>query len=88
MSNHDDTAGEADGTAAGWPVELRGVTETVVATLGPNEKWNMAALGLHAPESPASRHATTWGTPEQAHFTAGGGVVSSRPIHGSSSTPH
>ncbi|GAB6880261.1 hypothetical protein JCM17823_25350 [Halorubrum gandharaense] len=42
MSGHSDTAD--------WPVELRGVTETVVATLGPNDRWNMAALGLHAPE--------------------------------------
>ncbi|MGM0590847.1 MAG: DUF447 domain-containing protein [Halobacteriota archaeon] len=30
----------------GWPVELRGVTESVVATLGPNDRWNFAALGL------------------------------------------
>ncbi len=34
----------------GWPVALRGVTESVVATLGPNDRWNVAALGLHAPE--------------------------------------
>jgi hypothetical protein len=33
----------------GWPVPLRGVTEAVVTTLGPNERWNAAALGLHAP---------------------------------------
>ena len=32
-----------------WPVELRGVTESVVTTLGPNDRWNVAALGLHAP---------------------------------------
>ncbi|QDX41707.1 DUF447 domain-containing protein [Salarchaeum sp. JOR-1] len=56
-----------------WPVSLRGVTETVVTTRGPNEMWNAAALGVHAPrsdedgasdgrasaESPAT--ATTWG---------------------------
>lgn len=36
-------------TDADWPVALRGVTESVVATLGPNDRWNMAALGLHAP---------------------------------------
>ncbi len=35
---------------AAWPVTLRGVTESVVATLGPNDRWNVAALGLHAPE--------------------------------------
>jgi len=34
-----------------WPVDLRGVTETVVATLGPNDRWNQAALGVHAPTS-------------------------------------
>jgi len=32
-----------------WPVELRGVTETVVSTKGPNGRWNLAALGVHAP---------------------------------------
>ncbi|WP_338729293.1 DUF447 domain-containing protein [Haladaptatus sp. DJG-WS-42] len=31
-----------------WPVELRGVTESLVTTHGPNGKWNVAALGLHA----------------------------------------
>ncbi|MFC7227373.1 DUF447 family protein [Salinirubellus salinus] len=37
--------------AEGWPdaVRLRGVTESVVTTLGPNERWNLAALGLRAP---------------------------------------
>ena len=35
-----------------WPVGLRGVTETVVATLGPNDRWNQAALGVHAPDAP------------------------------------
>ncbi|UPV74545.1 DUF447 family protein [Halorussus limi] len=38
-----------DGTAE-WPVELRGVTESLVTTLGPNDLWNVAALGLHPPE--------------------------------------
>lgn len=62
----------------GWPVGLRGVTESIVATLGPNELWNMAALGLHAPESsddPVT--ATTWGnTRTKRNFERrGGGVV-------------
>lgn len=35
--------GEAD-----WPVTLEGATETVVTTLGPNGRWNAAALGLFA----------------------------------------
>lgn len=30
----------------GWPVELSGVTESVVTTFGPNDQWNVAALGL------------------------------------------
>ena len=42
----------------GWPVELRGVTESVVATLGPNGRWNLAALGLFAGDPVVSR---TWG---------------------------
>lgn len=45
-----------------WPVPLAGVTETVVTTEGPNERWNVAALGVHAPagedEPPTAR---TWG---------------------------
>ena len=53
---------------AAWPVALRGITESVVTTLGPNDRWNVAALGLHAPSGttdsatasgPAT--ATTWG---------------------------
>jgi hypothetical protein len=30
-----------------WPVEFAGVVESVVTTLGPTERWNVAALGLH-----------------------------------------
>ena len=41
-----------------WPVELDGVTETVVATYGPNERWNFAALGTHAGDPATAR---TWG---------------------------
>lgn len=33
-----------------WPTDLRGVTESIVATRGPNDRWNQAALGLHAPD--------------------------------------
>lgn len=51
---------------AEWPVELRGVTESVVTTLGPNDRWNVAALGLQAPDAhPPTREdpvtARTWG---------------------------
>ncbi|GAB3669661.1 DUF447 domain-containing protein [Halopiger thermotolerans] len=45
-----DGAGDADEDTASaeWPVELTGVTETVVTTLGPNGRWNAAALGVFA----------------------------------------
>lgn len=33
----------------GWPVRLSGVSETVVATAGPNGRWNQAALGVRPP---------------------------------------
>ncbi|ELY95726.1 hypothetical protein C483_00565 [Natrialba hulunbeirensis JCM 10989] len=38
----------ADPETTEWPVELTGVTESVVTTLGPNGLWNAAALGLFA----------------------------------------
>jgi hypothetical protein len=44
-----------------WPVTLRGVTESVVTTLGPNDRWNVAALGLHTPDGDGPVTATTWG---------------------------
>jgi hypothetical protein len=45
---------------AAWPVRLRGVTETVVTTRGPAGRYNVAALGIHAPtDGPAT--ARTWG---------------------------
>jgi hypothetical protein len=49
-------------STAEWPVELCGVTESVVTTLGPNERWNVAALGLFEPgaaDEPVT--ARTWG---------------------------
>ncbi|MFD1588944.1 DUF447 domain-containing protein [Halorientalis brevis] len=64
--------------SAAWPVALRGVTESVVTTLGPNELWNVAALGLHAPEDGDQRvTARTWGrTRTWRNFTErGGGYV-------------
>ena len=67
----------------GWPVPLRGVTESVVTTLGPNDRWNVAALGLHAPGSGADGEpegpvtARTYGrTRTWRNFAErGGGVV-------------
>ena len=73
-----DDAGEGEDGSAAWPVELRGVTETVVATLGPNDRWNLAALGVHAGD-PAT--ATTWGrTRTWRNFRErGGGYVQFTP---------
>lgn len=45
-------------TGDGWPLELSGVTESIITTLGPNDRWNVAALGLFAGEEIVSR---TWG---------------------------
>ena len=70
----DDTASGPDG----WPVSLRGVTESVVTTLGPNDRWNVAALGIHAPAEPGDPvTARTYGrTRTWRNFTErGGGVV-------------
>jgi hypothetical protein len=67
---------------AEWPVDLVGVTESVVTTLGPNELWNVAALGLHAPEDEGDRvRARTWGrTRTWRNFTERGeGVVQFTP---------
>ena len=52
------TASNDPGSEDGWPVALRGVTESVVATLGPNGQWNFAALGLRAGDPVTAR---TWG---------------------------
>ncbi|EMA29937.1 DUF447 domain-containing protein [Haloarcula japonica] len=57
----DDSEPDADGSGTGWPVALAGVTETVVTTLGPNKRWNVAALGVHAPDGNGPVTATTWG---------------------------
>lgn len=43
-----DASDGASGEDGAWPVTLEGVTETVVTTLGPNARWNAAALGLFA----------------------------------------
>jgi len=50
----DGSAEEGD-TDAAWPVALRGVTESVVTTRGPNDRWNVAALGLHAGDPVTAR---------------------------------
>lgn len=61
-----------------WPVSLAGVTESIVATLGPNDRYNFAALGLHAPGDGSGQvTARTWGrTRTWRNFTErGAGVV-------------
>lgn len=57
-----------------WPVDLHGVTESVVTTLGPNDQWNVAALGLVSGDPMTAR---TWGkTRTWRNFTErGGGYV-------------
>jgi len=54
VTGGDPPEGEAD-----WPVGLRGVTESVVTTLGPNDRWNVAALGIHASDSSVGDDAAT-----------------------------
>ncbi|WP_276257317.1 DUF447 domain-containing protein [Haloglomus litoreum] len=70
--------------SADWPVDLagRGVTESVVTTRGPNDRWNVAALGLSPPDAapeaaPGTVTARTWGrTRTRRNFEArGGGYV-------------
>lgn len=47
-----------DRATTDWPVELTGVTESLVTTLGPNERWNVAPLGLFAGDPVTAK---TWG---------------------------
>jgi hypothetical protein len=87
-ATEDSATGEsATGANPEWPVERRGVTESVVTTLGPNDLWNVAALGLHPPAAgnEAKREsatdapvtARTWGnTRTRRNFhRQGGGYV-------------
>ena len=79
MSGREGGSHPRDGVAPdGWPVALCGVTESVVTTLGPNDRWNAAALGIHAPDGPTDPVvARTYGrTRTWRNFTErGGGVV-------------
>jgi hypothetical protein len=57
-----------------WPVPLAGVTESIVTTLGPNDRWNIAALGVTAPDGDGPATARTWGrTRTRRNFDARGG---------------
>jgi hypothetical protein len=60
-----------DGGTDRWPTDLRGVTETVVTTRGPEGAWNAAALGVHAGDPATAR---TWGrTRTRRNFDREGG---------------
>lgn len=62
--------------SADWPVTLRGVTESLVTTLGPNDRWNVAALGLQAPTDENPIVGRTWGrTRTRRNFTERGQAV-------------
>ncbi len=78
FSEPTDDPSEQHEPPADWPVAITGVTESIVATRGPNERWNMAALGLKAPpEETDPVTARTWGrTRTWRNFTErGSGVV-------------
>lgn len=63
--------GPEEWSEPGWPVELRGVTESVVTTQGPEGRWNVAALGLHGGDPVTAR---TWGrTRTRRNFRERGG---------------
>lgn len=44
-----------------WPVRISGVLETVVTTRGPNDRYNLAALGIFEPADEGHPRARTWG---------------------------
>lgn len=48
MSEDEHTGASGDRKPADWPVTLRGIIESVVTTRGPNDRWNVAALGLRS----------------------------------------
>lgn len=51
-------------SGATWPVDLAGLIESVTTSPGPDGRWNVAALGLHAGDDhkPADPiRARTWG---------------------------
>lgn len=61
-------------TRGSWPVPIRGIVETVVATRGPDGRWNLAALGLRAGDPVGAR---TWGqTRTRRNFSRrGAGII-------------
>lgn len=55
------TADPASDIRGRWPVALRGITESIVATRGPDGEWNLAALGLRADDVAGSAGSGTAG---------------------------
>lgn len=49
----------AEPEIGGWPVGLAGVTETIVATRGPDGAWNQAALGIEPADAASVEAGTT-----------------------------
>lgn len=50
-----------------WPVSLRGVTETITTTPEPDDRWNVAALGIRASDGDSPPTARTWGETRTRH---------------------
>lgn len=73
VTEGDDTGGwlrageDIDGK---WPVTLRGVTESIVTTRGPNDRWNVAALGLHTAEGQQYASGDKQQTPDSQQQTS------------------
>jgi hypothetical protein len=55
MSEDERTGAGGDRGPVDWPVVIRGITESVVTTRGPNDRWNVAALGLRGSDSVTAR---------------------------------
>ncbi len=53
-----------------WPARLRGVSESVVTTLGPNDLYNAAALGIHAPSESEPEDGGSDNSDDSAHARA------------------
>ena len=85
MSDTDGERSDSDADAdPAWPLELTGVTESVVTTLGPNELWNVAALGVHAPadggdDTDETGYPTAWARTWRNFRERGAGVVQFTP---------
>lgn len=48
-----------------WPIELAGITETVIATPNPDRTWHQASFGLH-PDTDHTGRGRCWGQTKTA----------------------